>query len=101
MRSSAYRQADELDPDNGNDDDKPGWLSEPAREDIAGRDSRQIAERGFNSPGAHASGDESGARASAQAPQRARVDLSHRYLGGCRIRPGISRTFPGRRTPDH
>ena len=31
---AAYRQADALDPDNGNDDDKPGWLSEPAREDL-------------------------------------------------------------------
>ena len=31
---AAYRQADDLDPDNGNDDDKPGWLSEPAREDL-------------------------------------------------------------------
>ncbi len=30
----AYRQADELDPENGNDDDKPGWLSEPAREEL-------------------------------------------------------------------
>lgn len=33
---AAYRQADDLDPDNGNDDDKPGWLSEPAREDLPG-----------------------------------------------------------------
>ena len=33
---AAYRRADELDPDNGNDDDKPGWLSEPAREDLPG-----------------------------------------------------------------
>jgi tetratricopeptide (TPR) repeat protein len=32
----AYRQADELDPDNASDDDKPGWLSEPAREELPG-----------------------------------------------------------------
>jgi tetratricopeptide (TPR) repeat protein len=30
----AYQRADELDPDNGTSDDKPGWLSEPTPTDL-------------------------------------------------------------------
>ena len=82
---SAYRQADQLDPENGNDDDKPGWLSEPARGGYSGRDDSD-AERGFNSPGAHAPGDESGPRCSAQARKSPRGP-EHHYLDGCESVP--------------
>ena len=71
---AAYRQADELDPDNGNDDDKPGWLSEPAARRHARR-THTIAEHGFNSPGACASGGKADARVGAKAFTRS-VELS-------------------------